>query len=272
MRFRARRFWNFTALVIASLLITLAFEIVDLSLRVPQYYSGWLMIILFATLFAFYLKKRLSIIPMGSSSLWAQWHYYLGLFSLIVFLNHINFSVPAGKLELLMSTLFLLVLASGIGGLLINRHFAKRLSYLSEEIIYERIPGYNLQLKNEVESLITNCVEKSGSTTLADYYIRHLSEYFHRPRFIISHLLGSNYAIERIVAGLQNQMRYLNKEEADYALLLKNCIERKRMLDTHFALQSALKYWGISHAPLALSLMIFISLHMVLVYAFRGAA
>lgn len=272
MRFRARRIGNILGVLLATVVVSLAFDIIELSLKVQQYYSGWLLTILFAILFAFYAKKRLSVIPLGSSSVWAQWHYYLGFFSLIIFLEHINFSVPAGKIELSMTVLFLLILFSGLLGLLINRFFAKRLSYLKEEILFERIPQYRERLRSEVEQLILSCVEESGSTTLSDYYMTHLADYFYGPRFFLRHLFGSSYAIERILAGIQNQMRYLNKEEVGYAMQLRSCVESKSMLDTHYALQSALKYWGVLHLPIAVVLMLFVGLHIILVYAFRGAA
>ena len=170
-----------------------------------------------------------------------------------------------------MTILFLIVLLSGFSGLLISRLFAKRLSYLEEEVIYERIPEHIRKLKEEVEALVLDCIEQSGSTTLSEYYVSHLADYFYRPRFMLRHLFGSTYAVERILVGLQNQIRYLSKEEVDYALELKSCIQRKSTLDIHYALQGALKHWGISHLPVALALFLFVGLHIVLVYAFRGA-
>ncbi len=86
-------------MIICAFMAVSIFEIIDLSIQVQQYYSGWLMILLLIVLLSFYAKKKLSILPVGSSSTWAQLHYYTGLFLLIIYLKHIELSLPSGIIE-----------------------------------------------------------------------------------------------------------------------------------------------------------------------------
>ena len=272
MNFVKRRTRNSLVLIISIVIVNWVFDIIELSLNVQQYYSGWVMAIVILFLLAFYLKKKLSIIPLGNNSTWAQWHYYSGFFLIAVFLKHIEFSIPNGNLEVGITVLFVLVIVVGILGLLINRIFARRLSYLGEEIIFERITGIRNTLKNKVEERLLASVKVSKSKTLADYYLANLSYYFSDHRHNLGHIIGSNFAYLRLVNNLQLQMRYLNETESVFALELEKYIEQNNTLDTHFALQRILKYWGLLHGPIAFVLSLLIILHVVLVYAFRGAA
>jgi len=92
--------------------------------------------------------------------------------------------------------------------------------------------------------------------------------YFDRPKHIMSHLIGSGYATLNIQNGLEQQMRYLNGAEAECAQQLKKLIHKKDILDRHFALQGFLKYWGVLHFPVSLSMFALTILHIILVYAF----
>ncbi|OUS27003.1 hypothetical protein A9Q99_17505 [Gammaproteobacteria bacterium 45_16_T64] len=272
MNFGYRRARNTAGVLAAGIAAVFTFEIIDLSIQVQQYYSGWFMIFLMAILVVFYVKKRLIVVGMGSGGNWAQWHYYIGLFLFIIYLKHVEFSFPDGLVESTITVFYLIVMISGVCGVFINRVFARRLSYLEEDIIYERIPVHLKKLRHDVEGLIIDSVENSGSTTLSDYYLQHLAGYFEKPQFFFTHLLGSNYGFLRVKDGLDRQMRYLNKKEAEYALNLNNMLQKKNLLDTHLALQRVLKYWGTLHFPMALILVLVTFVHVVLVYAFRGAA
>ncbi len=272
MNFGYRRIRNTIAVLICGFVAITAFEIIDLSIQVQQYYSGWFMVLLMTILVSFYAKKKLAVIVLGSGSQWAQWHYYSGFFLFLVYLKHIEYTFPDGIVETTITVFYLVVMSSGVLGVFINRVFARRLSYLDEEIIFERIPQHLTKLRRDVEAIIVESVEDSGSTTLSDYYFSNLASFFDRHHFFFTHLLGSNYGFLRVKDGLGKQLRYLNKKEAEYALELDNMLHKKNLLDTHFAIQCVLKYWGVLHFPMALILILVTILHIVLVYAFRGAA
>jgi len=270
MKFLNRRVRNFVILGVVASLVLAGLTVIDYALDIQQFYSGWLMIALMASLLMFYAKKRLTILPIGKNAAWAQWHYYTGLLLLIVFAKHIDFSIPGGTVELSLFILFMIVVGSGAGGAFINRVYAKRLASLEEEVIFERIAQHRQELRVEVESLLLEVVEKTKSDTLSNYYLKHLTSFFDRPRHVFSHLIGSGYATLGIQNGLERQMRYLNSHEVECALALKKLIRKKDLLDRHFALQGFLKYWGVLHLPVAILMSCLVILHIVLVYAFKG--
>lgn len=270
MKFFHRRIRNFLILGVVAYLVLKGLTVIEYALEIEQFYSGWLMVALMIGLLVFYAKKRLTILPVGSNAAWAQWHYYSGLLLLIVFARHIDFKLPDGMVEVSMFVLFITVIISGVGGAMFNRIYAKRLGSLDDEVIFERIPQHREMLRLDVEALLLSVVEKTDSDTLSNYYLKHLSSYFDRPRHILSHLVGSGYATLHIQNSLERQMRYLNNPEAECALSLKALIHQKDILDRHLALQGFLKYWGIMHFPIALGLSCLIILHIILVYSFDG--
>ena len=272
MRILRRRIRNTVLLVIAIALTWYAFKIVALSLQVQQYYSGWLVAALIAFLLLFYVKKKLSTLPLGRNASWAQWHYYCGIFLIAAFGIHVEFSSPDGYVERILAGLLAIVVVVGIGGVVINRLYARRLAYLSEEIIFERIPDHLQALRERLEAEVVKTVEESGSSTLSNYYVEHLAGYFFGNRDRLAHLLGSRQPHLERLNDLELQMRYLNEREAAFAMTLADYLEQKNTLDTHYALQGALKFWGVLHAPVGLVLLFMVFVHIVLVYAFRGAA
>lgn len=272
MKIMRRRIRNTIFLVIAVVLTWYAFKIVALSLQVQQYYSGWLVAGLIVVLLLFYVKKKLSTLPLGRNASWAQWHYYCGLFLIAAFAIHVEFTIPDGYVERILAGLLAIVVGVGLGGVVINRVFARRLAFLSEEIIYERIPDHLQALREKLEAELAKTVEESNSTTLSNYYTGNLARYFSGNRERLSHIFGSRRPhIERL-NDLELQMRYLNQREAAFAMTLADYLEQKNTLDTHYALQGALKFWGVLHAPVGLVLLFMVFVHIVLVYAFRGAA
>ena len=271
MTFVARRVRNIIVLVIASALSVLGYQVLELSLLVQQYYTGWALVAVVVSLLLFGVKKRLSVLPLGSNASWAQWHYYSGAFLLVLFVLHVEFSIPDGFVELALTLNLLLVAVIGILGLFINRVYAKRLALLDEEIIYERITGLRSNLKQRVESALLDIVAKSKSSTLSSYYGDELANYFSGQKDFFTHLVGSSYQHQKRQSKLEHQLRYLNKDEADFVITLIEFVNQKNTLDKHAAMQSVLKFWGVLHAPIALIMTVFLVSHIVLVYAFRGA-
>jgi hypothetical protein len=271
MKFSQRRSRNSIICVFTAVTAWWVFDIIDLSLEIQQYYSGWFLVSLITILLAFYLRKRLRLQILGSSSSWAQWHYYTGIFLALIFLEHVEFSFPNGLVETTLTLLLLTVIFSGMVGVMINRHFARRLASLDEEVIFERIGVLRQQLKTCAETLILDTAKASNSKTLSNYYVTHLVHYFSKPRFIFSHIFGSHYAYICLRQQLEKQLRYFNREEAEAAVTLFDLMKKKNTLDIHTALQGVLKYWGLLHLPFAWMMLLMLLLHIILVYAFRGA-
>ena len=270
--FSIRRTRNVAILIVLGLICLLAFQILELSLVVQQYYSGWVLAILICSLLLYGVKKHFSILNVGKSASWAQWHYYCGWLVLLMFLIHIEFSIPTGSFEVVLAILLCSIIGVGIFGLVMNRLYAKRLAQLNYEVVYERISFLRNELKAELEAELFESVKQSKSSTLTDYYYGQLSNYFAKPHDTIGHLIGSSYSHRNRETELEYQLRYLNQEEAGFVIKMTAYLRKKFMLDCHLALQAAMKYWTLLHAPLAIGLSLLIVLHIVLVYAFRGAA
>lgn len=271
MNFVRRRIRNALLLVLTIVLAWCVFRIIDYSLHTHQYYSGWVVAAAILFLLLFYVKKKLSVIPLGSTSGWAQWHYYTGLFMVAAFAMHVEFAVPDGYVERIMTTLLAVVVFVGVAGGIINRVFARRLAFLDEEIVYERIREFSRTLRDRLEKELSACVEEAESTTLAEYYKEHLADYFAGQHDFFAHLIGNRRPHLTRLNDLELQFRYLNKRESAFAMKLADYIEQKNTLDAHYALQGVLKYWGILHAPIGFVLLVMVVVHVVLVYAFRGA-
>ena len=269
--FTQRRIRNFVLLILLCTITLFVFQIIELTLLVQQYYSGWLLVAVILVLMFFGVKKRLSVIPMGSNAGWAQVHYYSGLFLVFLFLIHIEFSLPNGIIEQTLALLLVLTAFVGIIGLLLSRIYARRLSHLDEQVIYERVEIHRIEIKENVESELLKSIERSNSSTLSSYYLEHLAAYFSQTQDRIAHLLGSNYPHRKRRAQLEQQLRYLNKEEADFVIRLLAFLEQKNTLDCHSALQGVLKFWSLLHVPIGILTSLLAGFHIVLVYAFRGA-
>ncbi len=266
-----RRLRNCLWLGLVIILVMVCHRVLDLSLLVQQYYSGWTMVLVLLCLMGLGVKKRLSILPLGSNSTWAQWHYYGGALFLVLFSVHIEFSAPNGWVELVLAGSTTFVIFVGLGGLFINRIYAKRLSKLDEEIVYERIGIYRVELKRRLEQQLLELVDASQSSTLSSYYLNELASYFAKKQDFFEHVFGSSSSHAKRRSNLEHQLRYLNKEEADFAVILQGYLDQKNALDCHSSLQSLMKYWGVLHAPVALLMVMIVIFHIVMVYAFRGA-
>lgn len=271
MSFAGRRVRNTFLLLFVSVLALLAFQVLELTLLIQQYYSGWALVVVILLLLSFGVKKRLSVLPLGGNASWAQLHYYAGLFLLVLFFIHIEFSIPNGLVELTLASILLFTVLVGVGGLMVNRIYARRLSQLGEELIYERIGMLRAELKRKLESRLLDSIEQSKSSTLSSYYLENLAAYFSSKQDLLAHMIGSTYRHQKRRADLEQQLRYLNKDEADFAIQMLGFLEQKYILDCHAALQGVLKYWGVLHAPIALVMSGLAVFHIVLVYAFRGA-
>ena len=265
------RFWrNLSITVAAIVLVSLAYAITSASLHDPSFFTGWLLLgtLIFLTLFN--IRKKLPFLPLGTAAAWLSFHVYAGWFSLALFLLHIDLRVPDGALETTLAVLYLAVALSGIAGLMISRSFAKRLTRRGEEVIFERIPVFRKQIRDEAGELVLRSVSDLKSTTIADFYASRLKSFFDRPRNFVQHLFGSNRARFAMQTELQSLGRYLSTQEEEILAKLSEVVRHKDDLDYHYALQATLKGWLFFHVPLTYSMLILALVHMVLAYALTG--
>jgi hypothetical protein len=216
------------------------------------------------------VRKKLPLLPLGSSSAWLQWHLYVGIGSIGLFALHAGVRWPTGVLNSTLATAYIATVGSGLIGLFLTRTIPRQLSRVGEEVIYERIPALRLQVRAQAGEAVLQSVTASGATTLANFYVNRLFDFFHRPR-------GAGYFIRPTTARRRSLMseltavrRYLTDQEQAACERLFALLRRKDDLDFHEARQRLLKGWLFVHIGLTYGLIVLALLHGLLALAFRG--
>lgn len=267
---RARAWRNAGITAVAALALVVVHVVYDAAFRRPEFLSGWLLLAALLLLTLYNGRKKIMILALGSNSAWLQVHIYTGWLAIVLFVIHIGWRVPNGGLELTLAIAFVLVAGSGVVGIALARSLPKRLTRRGEEVIFERIPVFLRRLRDEAERTAEASAAETGSSTVADYYLTHLAQFFEGPRNVVRHLLGSPRGTFALLQRIDNMERYLNPEEQAYSQRLRGLVLQKDELDYHYALQAALKIWLFVHVPVTFALLVLAVLHLVLVYAFSG--
>lgn len=260
-------------LVSGIVVVSLAWllQIYEIALKNSQWLSGWILLGMIVVLVLYNARKKIPFLPMGRNRSWLQLHLYIGLIATFLFLIHLQWRWPEGYIELPLSVLFILICASGVIGILMSRTFARRLAQQGEQIIFERIPGFAVELRNSAEALVRESIETTESTTLANFYSRNVATFFGRPRFSLRYLFNSRRRYFRLTSELAAQERYMNDKEKEFTEQLLALVAQKNSLDTQYALQLTLKSWLFVHIPLTYSMVLVLLAHIVLVYGFGAA-
>ncbi|HUF80567.1 MAG TPA: hypothetical protein VMN03_05470 [Burkholderiales bacterium] len=268
--FTRRRLRNGAILAAAVLLCLFANRILLIALRPSAIYTGCLLFVLLLGLTFINGRKKLPFLPLLKASTWVQVHVYAGFFSIFLFLVHLGFRMPNGKLEVLLALLFVVVAVSGIFGLAISRWLPPRITRSGEPLVFERIPRYRAQLRSEVERLVEEAERRTGSSAIGDFYVEVLAPYFqHRHGLAI--LVGDPARYEhRITARIDDFSRYLDADELATIEALRGHIGQKRNLDFQGASQRLLKVWLFVHIPLTYSLLIVAVVHGWIALSYAG--
>ena len=264
----ARRWRNALLTIAAAAAILFADAVTSASLRQSAFLTGWFLLAIVITLVLFNARKKLPFLPLGRAAVWLRYHIYVGLLSIAVFAAHIDLRVPDGAVEVALAFLFLVVALSGVVGLLISRGISRRLTRRGEEVIFERIPLFRRELRDEAEDLVRRSVADSDSTTIADFYAARLRHLFDGPRDYLQHLFEMNISRYAIETELLSVGRYLSDKELEILDELAHVVRRNDELNYHHALQFTLKAWLFVHVPLTYSMLVTVAVHVTLVYAF----
>jgi len=269
--FRSKaRLINFSIVTLMSVLLWVTITSSYIALNIHQYLSGWLLLFVITILLSYNLKKKLSMINIGSNNVWLQFHIYIGLLAGLLFFLHVDWKLPTGWIESLLYFMFIGISISGLLGLYLNKNIPKRLTRRGEEVIFERIPVFATQLREEAEKIAIEASGNTSSSSIPDFYINNLADFFSKPRFLFNHLFKSHIRLINLLEELEELQRYLDEKEKEYAHQLIQLVKQKDYLDYHYTLQFTLKGWLFLHIPLAYGLVIFLCLHITLVYAFHS--
>ena len=232
--------------------------------------TGWILLAAMLVLTFYNARKKLPFLPLGNSETWLQIHIYLGFFTVLLFLIHLDFRLPRGPFEITLAWLFVLVAGSGVVGLIFSRVLPRRLATRGGEVIYEKIQAMRHALQGEAERLVFGAEAKSPA--IAEFYARRLAGFFDGPKNSWLHLAESRRPLNTLLDMLDDLRRTGNDAERATLEKLASLVRQKDGLDYHRALQLALKLWLFVHIPLTYGLLIFTALHVVLVFGFSGGA
>lgn len=268
--FASRRWCNLVLFVAITAVVLAHFSILSNALQPTSFLSGWVLAGLLAMLTAYNIRKKLPFLPLGTSATWLQLHIYVGLFSCALFAVHIDFRYPNGPFETGLATLFLVVFLSGVGGLVLSRAVPPRLTTHREEVLFERIPLFMKQIRDEVEQTVLTSVSETETAALPELYLTRLKPFFDQPRHFWRHLLQSNRPVSELLQEIHTHERFLNTKERVVVGHIADLVRVKNDLDHQYALQWTLKTWLFVHVPFAYALLVFVAFHIVLVHAFAG--
>ncbi len=271
MKFVRRRAINFFLLCTVSTLVFWAASIFDVALNYRAFYSGWLLFGLLLAMFLLTLRKKiLAARRLLKVSFWMQLHVYVGLLAVVVFLLHAGGSFPDGTVKRIVYLLFVTEAVSGVLGLFINRTMPVGLDRNGPMVLYHEIDSKRQQVLSEVESLVEKSLAEHDSNLIAVFFRRSLLPFLIKPRHVWAHVLqlpNTLHALNREFIDLQH---FLNEEEQGILNRIQVLVIEKDRLDYQYAGQSLLKYWLFVHVPVSYSLLLFIALHVLVVYAYIG--
>lgn len=236
------------------------------------YLTGWVLLAVMLFLTFFNLRKKVPFLRMGSVGFWLQLHVYVGFLSGALFLAHIGFSWPHGRLNQIIAICFAIVFVSGVIGLWISRTFPKRLTDSGFETPFERIPHARRKLREEAEALVLGGADGQTSHVIGDFYTGKLGLFFAKPQNKWAHLLRSQAPQAARRSEFDEIRRYARKSELGLIDTLEDLTERKHLLDYQYSLQLTLRLWLLCHIPLSYSLLILSVAHIVVVHAYSGSA
>lgn len=265
-----RRIANIVTAMVVCCALLWFFQWQRSQLKNASFTSGYFLLAAVLFLTAYNWRKRLTVVPLGSSAFWLQLHIYIGFSSIAVFLAHIGFRWPNGMFETTLAAAFAIVASSGIYGLYLSRSVPKKLSQLNDEVIYERVPALRTELANSATQLAFESVNVTQATTVAEFYSSRLSKFFMQPRGVWYSLFPSSRRRRKLMDQLSQMQRFCSADEKRIAEQMFSLIRKKDDLDYQFALQHKLKLWLFLHIGFTYMLLVFSLFHTVMVHAFHG--
>ena len=239
-----------------------------LNLSDASFVSGWILLGAMISLGIFNIRKRMSALPLGRAAYWLTLHVVLGFFAVGTFMVHTNYVWPTGVYEQLLASLFWLTAVSGILGWLYQRAIPRRLSRIGYEVIFERVPAEIAHLREEAEAAALEGVGSSGEPTLGRFYSESLDWFFQRPRFVVSHLLGTGAATYWLEQRSLAVRRLLGSAEVKALNEIEKIARLKISVDAHYAIQRSLKLWVFAHVLLTSATLSLSVWHLILVHVY----
>ena len=214
-------------------------------LATPEKFTGYALFTCIMALGFFRVRKHLSMLSLIKARWWFAAHTIGGILAFALYIVHVDSWWPEGGYVQLLAALMIAVTISGLIGYMIEKIFPQRLTQQGGEILYSQIPDAVYELKNEAERLMLEMNRKTGNDTLARHYTETLMWFFQKPRFVFSHILGSGRAQHWLLQQFVMVNRYLDENEREYSVRLKELARKKLDIDFSYAVQSLMKKQNI---------------------------
>lgn len=233
-------------------------------------YSGASLLVCLVALMLIGLRKRLIMLPLWSVSTWVQVHIYTGLFACIVYVIHVPSIIASGRLEGPLSWLFLAVSGSGFYGVFISRVVPKRITNVSIQPRYDRIPWHRSQIAIAADKSMTDLADSHDRAVLQSFFERSLQPYFASsmsPRYLLN---PSSTRRRRLLGALNELDRYLDSSVLVVSKRLAALVRHRDDLDYQHAMQFRLRGWVVFHAALSMVLIVWSFLHAFIAIGMLG--
>jgi hypothetical protein len=202
----------------------------------------------------FGMRRRITILPLGSVSTWTQIHIYMGIFTAVVYWMHVPNLIGNGIFEGGLSLVFLLVTISGFYGLYASRTLPKRLTTVEGQHRIDQIEFHRMQIADHARKQIEEFSIHAGIPSLSNFYTQHLSPFFNSRPTLTYVLAPTSGRRRRLLNNLNNLECELESEGLNTAERFAALVRRRDDLDYQFALQLRLRLWVAFHSILTLVL------------------
>jgi hypothetical protein len=212
------------------------------------------------------LRKVPSWWWLGARQHWLRGHIWLGLLSGVLILCHSGGRF-GGPLETVLMVLVLLVLLTGVAGLVFQYVFPRLITIrIPCEAPYEQIPHLCDAMRQKADDEINKLrqdarIDRGAAEQLAAFYDETV-----RPFLASRYHRGANLADPLRAEGIFARLRQLPGMSAVEPQLawLQTCCEERRQLGEQEWLHFWLHFWLLVHVPLSAALLVLGLTHAVM--------
>ncbi len=268
--FRRRRWMASTITLLLFALFVFWAWIEESRLGDATFLTGSTVLVGIVLLILLGVRRRLPVLPLGSVSVWTQIHLYLGFFTTGAYLIHVPVVLGNGWLEGGLSLVFIAVTVSGFYGIYASRRLPKRLTAVEGQHRFDRLGWHRGQIAETARCLLDDLQEPSAHPVLGQFYQDYLNPFFGSSPTLAYVLVPSGVRRRRLLNGLRELNRYLEREGRDTAGRFAALVRRRDDLDYQFALQLRLRLWLVVHSTLSIALLVGGIVHGVIAWRFTS--
>lgn len=250
-------------------------------LRDARYLDGWLLAAGMILQISFHLAVQRARISPKTMMRWRAFHIFLGYVLVAAFLSHTSFTLPDTGLEWALWSAFVLVAASAVFGTYLAWSLKARHG-IDAGFNFERIKARREELARAAHVTATQAPGLENEDLalpalpydawILDLYTTHLRDFFHGPRHLKAHLIGSKRHTKRLQEEIDTLSRYVDGARQEKLQAIRDLVGEKDRLDFASVYLGLTQGWLLVHVPLTYALAVLTLLHGVVVYAFSSGA